>query len=191
MFHEKEKQSQQKRQFFVPAGCKAYQWVQYSQTLYRFIPRLVPKWKIKEKKLAHQRPSYTTQTVSNIPIFPRFDRYPTPSTHFPALFSSINVFPPKIPPSFLLDEIKWTFIPCMRKNKAEFNKSNYTNSWSNLWNTSLIVSFKASSRLSSASTNSASFSSIAAVQYRLNPFFCDCRVYSSGILRTESGISSW
>ena len=100
MFHEKEKQSQQKRQFFVPAGCKAYQWVQYSQTLYRFIPHLVPKWKIKEKKLAHQRPSYTTQTVSNIPIFPRFDRYPTPSTHFPALFSSINVFPPKIPPSF-------------------------------------------------------------------------------------------
>ena len=31
---------------------------------------------------------------------PRFDRYPTPSTHFPALFSSINVFPPKSPPSF-------------------------------------------------------------------------------------------
>ena len=110
---------------------------------------------------------------------------------FSRAFFQYKRFPAKNSPSFLLDEIKWTFIPCMRKNKAEFNKSNYTNSWSNLWNTSLIVSFRASSRLSSASTNSASFSSIAAVQYRLNPFFCDCRVYSSGILRTESGISSW
>ena len=66
-----------------------------------------------------------------------------------------------------------------------------TYSWSNLWNTCLMVSFKASSRLSSASTTSASFASISAVQYRLNPFFCDCRVYSSGILRMESGTSSW
>ena len=78
--------------------------------------------------------------------------------------------------------------------KAEINVScNYivTHSWSNLWNTCLIVSFNASSLLSSALTISASFSSISDVQYRLKPFFCDCRVYLSGILRTESGTSSW
>ena len=178
MFHEKEKHSQQKMQFFVPAGCKAYQWVQNSQTLYCFIPRLVPKWENQGKRSS----LFKDQTVQ-LKRFPIF--------LFSRAFFQYKRFPAKNSPSFLLNEIKWTFIPCMRKNKAGFNKSNYTNSWSNLWNTSLIVSFKASSRLSSASTNSASFSSIAAVQYRLNPFFCDCRVYSSGILRTESGISSW
>ena len=186
------RKSRQKIQFLVPAGCKAYQWVQYSQTLYCFIPRLVPKWENQGKRSS----LFKDQTVQlkRFPIF-LFSRASIGIRRLPHIFPRIFLahkrFLAKNSPPFLLDEIKWTFIPCMRKNKAEFNKSNYTNSWSNLWNTSLIVSFKASSRLSSASTSSASFSSIAAVQYRLNPFFCDCRVYSSGILRTESGISSW
>lgn len=125
-------------------------------------------------------------------------------SYFPALWSASDAvhtfsrafyqfqnFPAKNCPLFLLDGTRWTSIPTTRKSKAGFNNGVGTHSWSNLWNTSLIVSFRASSRLSSASTNPASFSSMAAVQYRLNPFFCDCRVYSSGILRTESGISIW
>ena len=67
MFHKKEKESQQKRQFFVPAGCKAYQWVQYSQTLYCFIPRLVPKWENQGKRSS----LFKDQTVQlkRFPIF--------------------------------------------------------------------------------------------------------------------------
>ena len=133
-------------------------------------------------------------------VFPNF----SPIIYFPALCSSCKLSRPfhrwHVFPRLALPPVSQvsTSLHTACSNHLHTKSNNifslnyiFTHSWSNLWNTRLIVSFNASSLLSSASTISASFSSISDVQYLLNPFFCDCRVYLSGILRTESGTSSW